>query len=270
MSTTVDLGQVIGQTGPAGPTGPIGPTGPAGENATTTEVASQTSNGLMSSSDKAKLDGITDLSYIPFGQGTPLKLGDYLDDYLTPGTYYSATNDISSSLLHTPWSNVVSEASVFTMYVQSMERNGTNAIRQTISGVWGDLYFRWYQNGVWNLTETNASWSRVFGGDNLFTGQLSVGGSIHVPDFKSYKVVICWVGFWIWVPVFTGSYDGNTYGSTTYSTTGDHLPSTISLTFNYDDDTKMLTFATSCYYHHTTGTYETDNVEIIQIRGVSG
>lgn len=49
MATTVDLGYIIGPTGPKGDTG---------ENATTTQVATTSSNGLMSSTDKSKLDNI--------------------------------------------------------------------------------------------------------------------------------------------------------------------------------------------------------------------
>ena len=53
-----------GATGPQGPKGDTGargatgPQGPAGVNATTTAVATQSANGLMSAADKKKLDGI--------------------------------------------------------------------------------------------------------------------------------------------------------------------------------------------------------------------
>lgn len=47
-----------GEKGDKGDTGDTGPQGPAGTNATTTAVATTTANGLMSSSDKTKLDGI--------------------------------------------------------------------------------------------------------------------------------------------------------------------------------------------------------------------
>lgn len=47
-----------GDKGDKGDTGDTGPQGPAGTNATTTAVATTTANGLMSSSDKTKLDGI--------------------------------------------------------------------------------------------------------------------------------------------------------------------------------------------------------------------
>lgn len=53
-----------GETGPQGPKGPQGETGPRGPqgepgvNATTTAVATTSANGLMSSTDKTKLDGI--------------------------------------------------------------------------------------------------------------------------------------------------------------------------------------------------------------------
>ena len=47
-----------GDTGPQGPKGDTGPQGPPGQNATTTAVATQSANGLMSSADKTKVDGI--------------------------------------------------------------------------------------------------------------------------------------------------------------------------------------------------------------------
>ncbi len=47
-----------GATGPQGPKGDPGPRGTAGVNATTTAVATQSANGLMSAADKKKLDGI--------------------------------------------------------------------------------------------------------------------------------------------------------------------------------------------------------------------
>ena len=51
-----------GIQGPQGPKGDTGPQGPAGQNATTTAVATQSANGLMSSADKAKLDGVGAIS----------------------------------------------------------------------------------------------------------------------------------------------------------------------------------------------------------------
>ncbi len=56
-----DISIPAGATGPqglTGPTGATGPQGPAGVNATTTTVATTSVNGLMSSVDKTKLDGI--------------------------------------------------------------------------------------------------------------------------------------------------------------------------------------------------------------------
>lgn len=47
-----------GSTGATGPAGPTGPQGPAGQNATTTSTATQSVNGLMSSTDKKKLDAL--------------------------------------------------------------------------------------------------------------------------------------------------------------------------------------------------------------------
>ena len=54
-----------GATGPQGPKGDkgdTGPQGPAGTNATTTAVATQSKNGLMSAADKKKLDDIVSSS----------------------------------------------------------------------------------------------------------------------------------------------------------------------------------------------------------------
>ncbi len=48
--------------GPKGDKGDTGPQGPAGTNATTTSTATTTANGLMSSTDKSKLDSIPRLS----------------------------------------------------------------------------------------------------------------------------------------------------------------------------------------------------------------
>lgn len=50
---------IQGPKGDVGPQGPKGDKGDAGQNATTTSVATQSVNGLMSASDKKKLDGIT-------------------------------------------------------------------------------------------------------------------------------------------------------------------------------------------------------------------
>lgn len=47
-----------GATGATGPKGNTGATGAAGQNATTTAVATTSANGLMSSTDKQKLDAI--------------------------------------------------------------------------------------------------------------------------------------------------------------------------------------------------------------------
>ena len=52
----------IGATGPQGPKGDTGPRGLPGVNATTTAVATQTANGLMSAADKKKLDGMSSSS----------------------------------------------------------------------------------------------------------------------------------------------------------------------------------------------------------------
>ena len=51
-----------GATGPQGPKGDTGPRGLPGVNATTTAVATQTANGLMSAADKKKLDGMSSSS----------------------------------------------------------------------------------------------------------------------------------------------------------------------------------------------------------------
>lgn len=74
-----------GDVGPAGPQGPVGPTGaigpqglkgatgttgpqgPAGTNATTTAIATQTVNGLLSATDKKKLDTLPTITFSKVG-----------------------------------------------------------------------------------------------------------------------------------------------------------------------------------------------------------
>lgn len=59
-----------GETGAAGAKGDTGATGPAGKdgtNATTTAVATSTANGLMSKTDKVKLDGLTNITFEKVG-----------------------------------------------------------------------------------------------------------------------------------------------------------------------------------------------------------
>ncbi|MDT2597837.1 collagen-like triple helix repeat-containing protein [Enterococcus dongliensis] len=57
-----------GATGPTGATGATGPQGPAGQNATTTAVATTTTNGLMSKTDKIKLDGLSNVTFEKVGE----------------------------------------------------------------------------------------------------------------------------------------------------------------------------------------------------------
>lgn len=52
-----------GDTGPAGPKGATGDTGPAGQNATTTAVATTTTNGLMAATDKVKLNSLASITF---------------------------------------------------------------------------------------------------------------------------------------------------------------------------------------------------------------
>ncbi len=59
-----------GDTGPQGSqgtTGATGPQGPAGTNATTTATATQTVNGLMSATDKKKLDTLPTITFSKVG-----------------------------------------------------------------------------------------------------------------------------------------------------------------------------------------------------------
>lgn len=57
-----------GVAGPKGDKGDRGPQGPAGQNATTTAVATSSANGLMSSTDKRKLDGIPTITFEKVGE----------------------------------------------------------------------------------------------------------------------------------------------------------------------------------------------------------
>lgn len=56
-----------GDTGPAGPKGATGATGPAGQNATTTAVATTTTNGLMAAADKVKLNSLASITFEKVG-----------------------------------------------------------------------------------------------------------------------------------------------------------------------------------------------------------
>lgn len=56
--STVSVPGPAGATGATGPAGPAGTNGTNGTNATTTATATTSVNGLMSASDKAKLDGV--------------------------------------------------------------------------------------------------------------------------------------------------------------------------------------------------------------------
>ncbi|MFD2306614.1 collagen-like protein [Enterococcus termitis] len=56
-----------GPQGEKGATGATGPQGPAGTNATTTAVATQTVNGLMSALDKKKLDTLPTITFSKVG-----------------------------------------------------------------------------------------------------------------------------------------------------------------------------------------------------------
>ncbi|MHC5215670.1 collagen-like protein [Enterococcus sp. LJL128] len=57
-----------GATGPKGDTGPQGVKGDAGTNATTTAVATQTVNGLMSATDKKKVDNLPVFTFEEIGE----------------------------------------------------------------------------------------------------------------------------------------------------------------------------------------------------------
>ncbi|MGM0218299.1 collagen-like protein [Enterococcus sp. AZ126] len=58
---------IKGEKGETGATGATGPQGPAGTNATTTAVATQTVNGLMSAVDKKKLDTLPTITFNKVG-----------------------------------------------------------------------------------------------------------------------------------------------------------------------------------------------------------
>lgn len=56
-----------GDTGATGPQGPKGDTGAAGQNATTTAVATTTTNGLMAAADKVKLNNLPVITFEKVG-----------------------------------------------------------------------------------------------------------------------------------------------------------------------------------------------------------
>ncbi|TFJ52225.1 hypothetical protein CKN73_01550 [Carnobacterium divergens] len=58
---------VLGLTTLKGDKGATGATGPAGQNATTTAVATTTTNGLMAAADKAKLNSLASITFEKVG-----------------------------------------------------------------------------------------------------------------------------------------------------------------------------------------------------------
>ena len=87
-----------GAKGEQGPQGETGPQGPAGENATTTNDATPTAHGLMSATDKAKLDGIAEGANkysLPTGNGSTVG-GVRLSDAT------NSTSDATQGIAATP------------------------------------------------------------------------------------------------------------------------------------------------------------------------
>lgn len=78
-----------------------GAKGDPGTNATTTAVATQSANGLMSSSDKKKLDR-TALNLIPSGTSIPSNTNLNTVNYLKVGSYYCSVNSVVATLSNCP------------------------------------------------------------------------------------------------------------------------------------------------------------------------
>lgn len=67
VSAVEGMTTIKGEKGDTGPQGATGATGPAGTNATTTAVATQTVNGLLSAADKKKLDTLPTITFSKVG-----------------------------------------------------------------------------------------------------------------------------------------------------------------------------------------------------------
>ena len=67
VKAVIGLESGTGPQGPQGPKGDPGPEGTAGNNATTTAIATQTVNGLMSAVDKKKLDDFSGITFEKVG-----------------------------------------------------------------------------------------------------------------------------------------------------------------------------------------------------------
>ena len=91
-----------GATGSVGPTGPTGATGAPGVNATTTATATTSANGLMSSSDKAKLDKL-ESDYLPLTKaGTTITSNTDFNTLTACGHYNCNMNSIASTCINIP------------------------------------------------------------------------------------------------------------------------------------------------------------------------
>lgn len=92
-----------------------GAKGDKGDNATTTATATTTTNGLMSSTDKTKLDNITSSNWSASSSSAKLFLMGATTQGTSPQTYTSASNYIlgSGQLATEVGINVVGDASLY-------------------------------------------------------------------------------------------------------------------------------------------------------------
>lgn len=126
--------------------------------------------------------------------GTAISNGADMDDYTTPGNYYSSSTSISSSLQNAPFSTP------FTLKVENS--NGIDYPCQT---------FREYNTGriAWRWKNiTSSAWSQFayFSDDATF---LSYHVNTTASDFNEMKSI---GAYWIHPSVTTENHPSNTFG----------------------------------------------------------
>lgn len=202
MSQTVDLGIVVGDTGPVGPTGPQGPTGPKGdtgpkgENATVTDTATSEYNGLMSSNDKSFLDSLPQKFIGTENEAVVIPEGSDLDSYTTPGIYrfdrpdnlyHNNTTDAEpNNLLNSPI-----YLSPFYLYVYKFEHEDKYT---TIQELYPDnkhqICTRLVESTYFSPVDTTWKTKASTGSAAVFQGTLTVGGKFNSKTIRCFKTFI--------------------------------------------------------------------------------
>ena len=124
--------------------------------------ATTSTHGLMSASDKSKLDGIeNELMNKVYGLGVPIPTNSNLNDYITPGVYCSELAAISATLENTPWTeagfrlevkNSIITSGIWQIAYKSSEPK--TAARTYLNGNWSSWITLDYEIKNYNLSNS--------------------------------------------------------------------------------------------------------------------